>query len=72
MNVHYKDLGNGAYGYLSLQIYDDEFELNKTRQVFTHAEQGKVLMKCDKGRELGGKEQTKYRSGVGKLQHMMR
>jgi hypothetical protein len=55
-----------------IQSYEDEFDLNKTRQVFTHAEQGKVLMKCDKGTELGGKEQTKYRSGVGKLLHMMR
>jgi hypothetical protein len=45
--------------------------LNKTRQVFTPAEQGKVLMKCNKGTELGGMEQTKYRSGVGKLLHMM-
>jgi hypothetical protein len=40
--------------------------------VFTPAEQGKVLMKCDQGTELGGKEQTKHRSGVGKLLHMMR
>jgi hypothetical protein len=55
-----------------LQSYEDEFDLNKTRQVFTPAEQGKVLMKCNKGTELGGKEQTKYRSGVGKLLHMMR
>jgi hypothetical protein len=29
-------------------------------------------MKCDKGTELGGKEQIKYRSEVGKLLHMMR
>jgi hypothetical protein len=32
-----------------IQSYEDEFDLNKTRQVFTPAEQGKVLMKCDKG-----------------------
>jgi hypothetical protein len=55
-----------------IQSYEDEFDLNKTRQVFTPADQGKVLMKCDKGTVLGGKEQTKYRSGVGKLLHMMR
>jgi hypothetical protein len=55
-----------------IQSYEDEFDLNKTRQVFTPAEQGKVLMKYDKGTELGGKEQTKYRSGVGKRLHMMR
>jgi hypothetical protein len=54
-----------------IQSYEDEFELNKTRQVFTPEEQGKVLMKCDQGTKLGGKEQKKYRSGVGKLLHMM-
>jgi hypothetical protein len=32
-----------------IQSYEDEFDLNKTRQVFTPVEQGKVLMKCDKG-----------------------
>jgi hypothetical protein len=32
-----------------IQSYEDEFEFNKTRQVFTPAEQGKVLMKCDEG-----------------------
>jgi hypothetical protein len=55
-----------------IQSYEDEFELNKTRQVFTRAEKGKVLMKFDQGTELGGKEQTKYRSRVGKILHMMR
>jgi hypothetical protein len=54
-----------------IQSYEDEFDLNKTRQLFNPAEQGKVLMKCDKGTELGRKEQTMYRSGVGKLLHMM-
>jgi hypothetical protein len=43
-----------------VQIYDNEFYLKKTRHVFTPAEQGKLLMKCDQGTELGGKEQTKY------------
>jgi hypothetical protein len=33
-----------------IQNYEDEFDLNKTRQVFTTAEQVKVLMKCDKGK----------------------
>jgi hypothetical protein len=42
-----------------IQSYEDEFELNKTWQLFTPAEQDKVLMKCDQGMELGGKEQTK-------------
>jgi hypothetical protein len=43
-----------------IQSYEDEFELNKTMQVFTPSEKGKVIMKCDNGTELGGKEQTKY------------
>jgi hypothetical protein len=47
-----------------LQSYEYEFDLNKTKQVFTPAEQGKVLMKCDEGTESGGKEQTKYQIGV--------
>jgi hypothetical protein len=42
-----------------IQSYEDEFDLSKTRQVCTPAEQGKVLMKYDKGTELGGREQTK-------------
>jgi hypothetical protein len=54
-----------------LQSYEDEFELNKPRSVFTPAEQGKVLVKCDQGTELNGKEQTKYRIGVRTLLHMM-
>jgi hypothetical protein len=32
-----------------IQSYENEFELNNTQQVFTPAEQGKALMKCDKG-----------------------
>jgi hypothetical protein len=38
-----------------LQSYEDEFEFNKTRSVFTPEEQGKVLMQCDQGTELKGK-----------------
>jgi hypothetical protein len=37
-----------------IQSYEDEFDLHKSRQVFTPAEQGKVLMKCKEGTELGG------------------
>jgi hypothetical protein len=54
-----------------IQSYEDEFDLNETRSVFTPAEQVKVLMKCDQGTELKGKEQANYCSGVGKLLHMM-
>jgi hypothetical protein len=45
-----------------IQSYEDEFYLNKTRQVFTSAEQGKVLMKCD-GTELGGKNKQSTEAG---------
>jgi hypothetical protein len=57
-----------------IQSYEDEdeFDLNKTRSVFTPAEQGKVLMTCDQGMELVGKEQANYCSRVGKLLHMMK
>jgi hypothetical protein len=55
-----------------IQSSEDEFELNKTRQVFTPAEQGNILMTYDQGTELGGKEQTKYRNGGGNLLHRMR
>jgi hypothetical protein len=54
-----------------IQSYEDEFELNKTRSVFTPAEQGTLLMKCDQGTELKRKEQTKCRRGVDKFLHMM-
>jgi hypothetical protein len=39
-----------------IQSFEDEFDLNKTRQVFTPKEQGKVLMKCNTGPAGGGGE----------------
>jgi hypothetical protein len=36
------------------------------------AKTGKVLVKGEDGSQLNAKDQTKYRSGVGKLLHMMR
>jgi hypothetical protein len=32
-----------------IQSNEDGFDLNKSRQVFTPAEQGKVMMKCKEG-----------------------
>jgi hypothetical protein len=42
-----------------LQSYENKFDLDKTRYVFTLVEQGKVLVECDRGTELKGKGQTK-------------
>jgi len=53
-----------------LQSYSDEFEL-PNRNVTTPATPGTVLQKVEAGKELSGQMQTKYRSGVGKLMHMM-
>jgi hypothetical protein len=57
------------YCAILIQSSEDAFDLNKTRQMFTPAEQGMILMKCDQVTELGGKEHTNYQSGVGKLLH---
>ena len=53
-----------------LQSYEDEFEL-PTAVPKTPATPGSVLLKGD-GEPMSDKKQTKYRSGVGKLLHMMR
>jgi hypothetical protein len=37
--------------------------MNKTRQLLAPAEQGKVLMKCDKGTELGRKNKKSTELG---------
>ncbi|MGH7955289.1 MAG: reverse transcriptase domain-containing protein [Gloeomargaritales cyanobacterium] len=55
-----------------LQSFEDEFELPKEKPPTTPAEPGKVLMKCKPESELNVNDQFKYRSGVGKLLHMMR
>ena len=53
-----------------LQSFEDEFELPE-REVATPAVPGSVLPKVEKGKQLSGTRQTKYRSGVGKLMHIM-
>lgn len=55
-----------------LQSFQDEFELKGSRQPTTPAVAGQVLNKTDKDKTLTKKEQKEYRSGVGKLLHMMR
>ena len=54
-----------------LQSYEDEFQL-PDYEYETPGEPGKVLTKVEEGQELNPNEQFKYRSGVGKLLHMMR
>jgi hypothetical protein len=55
-----------------LQSYDDEFKLPEGRVPKTPAEPGSMLVKVQEGNELDIKAQKTYRSGVGKLLHMMR
>ena len=54
-----------------LQSYVDEFEL-PTYEYETPGEPGKVLTKVEDGQGVCQSVQTKFRSGVGKLLHMMR
>ena len=53
-----------------LQSFSDEFPLPK-RSFTTPVAAGTVLVPGEPGEILLGMEQTKYRSGVGKLMHMM-
>jgi hypothetical protein len=54
-----------------LQSFEDEFQC-KEGKVTIPAEAGSVLEKCAENEALTEGEQTRYRSGVGKLLHMMR
>jgi len=54
-----------------LQSFEDEFQCNEGK-VMTPAEAGSVLERCADGEALTEGEQTRYRSCVGKLLHMMR
>ena len=54
-----------------LQSFEDEFELPRT-DYRTPAETGQVLVPCKEEDALTATEQGKYRSGVGKLLHLMR
>lgn len=53
-----------------LQSFDDEFDL-PNESYNTPARAGTVLTKGEPEDALGGQEQTKYRSGVGKMLHVM-
>jgi hypothetical protein len=54
-----------------LQRYQDEFEIKRKIPKRTPTETGNVLVNCDDGMKLTGKEQTQYHQWVGKLLHMM-
>lgn len=54
-----------------LQSYKDEFPLSG-RDYDTPGEPGKILTKVEDREEVNDKMQTEFRSGVGKLPHMMR
>jgi hypothetical protein len=55
-----------------LQSYHDEIKLPEGRVPNTPMEPGSVLVKVHEGNELDMKAHKTYRSGVGKLLHMMR
>jgi hypothetical protein len=54
-----------------IQSFQDEFKL-PTENYETPAEPGKVLGPVLEGQELSPEEQSKYRSIVGKMLHLMR
>ena len=54
-----------------IQSFEDEFELPNTKFKMP-SEPGKVLEKCEDGQEISDEKQSKYRSAVGKILHMMR
>ena len=55
-----------------IQSFSDEFELPEGKAPNTPATPGQFLVKGDDATNLKQEQQTKYRSGVGKLLHMMR
>jgi hypothetical protein len=55
-----------------LQSYEDEFELPEEKKPAIPADGGQILTPCDVEDGVSPEEQTAYRSGTGKLLHMMR
>jgi hypothetical protein len=55
-----------------LQSFEDEFEIPMFSEVRTPAVAGQVLQSGSEGAIVSAEEQTTYRSGVGKLLHLMR
>ena len=55
-----------------LQSFDDEFELPDGKAPVTPAPAGDTLMKGKPNESMSANDQKKYRSGVGKLLHMVK
>ena len=55
-----------------IQSYTDEFDLPEGETPKTPATPGSVLQRGEPNDHVSEKEQTTYRSGVGKLLHMMK
>ena len=55
-----------------IQSFEDQFETNEEKRRVTPAEPGTVLVPTNEGEGVGPKLHKYYRSGVGKLLHMMR
>ena len=55
-----------------IQSFKDEYDTKETRTSATPAEPGSVLVKAMPEDKVGKEQHTYYRSGVGKLLHMMR
>jgi hypothetical protein len=55
-----------------LQSFHDEFDLPDEKSPTTPAEPGQILMRCEEKDGMSAEKQGSYRSGVGKLLHMMR
>jgi hypothetical protein len=55
-----------------LQSYTDEFNLPEETKPTTPADDGQILVPCEPSDGVKETEQTSYRTGVGKLLHMMR
>jgi hypothetical protein len=55
-----------------IQSFKDEFDVLEGSRFKTPAEPGSVLVKCEEENGLMNTLQTVYRSGTGKLLHMMR
>ena len=55
-----------------LQSYQDEFKVSKDKERVTPADPGTVLVHSDENLQVNPEKHKYYRSGVGKLLHMMR
>ena len=55
-----------------IQSFADEFNTDTGRRHRTPAESGQLLSRCAEGQGMKREEQKVFRSGVGKLLHMMR